>query len=441
MLSPIIVIALALAADPGTLTLDDALKQAMAHQPALAGARYQRDAATAVVTQARSVEYPQIHANGQVIGATLNGDPTEYAAGADMVRVPSTRPTYLVKDNISGAIPLVSSLAAVGAHYDVADFGYTRGVVGAAQAQLEASAQNEKQTVQDVLLRVSTAYFATLAAQETLAVAQETLKRVQVHFNYAEAGVKSGLKPPNDLPRSQADVQAARLAVIRGQNSLLVNRAALDTAIGWIPSAPYSLIPPPLDNRAVPEAAEATSQATASRFDLAALQANERATEMQRLVAYTGNFPRLTATGSVNLRGFDSAPTTVNYDVGLLLDIPLFTGFLVQGQVQEMDSRLAALQSQEAALRDAINYQLRQSRETLLSARDALVASQAEVEAAKASLNLSEGRYQNGLGNIVELTDAEAQYDTAQLGLLQSQLDAAVSRVQLDYALGALRVP
>ncbi len=441
-MSPTLLVVLLLAAEPnstGVVTRDEALRQAVAHQPKLVSARFEREAASALVTQARSVEYPQVHANAQLFGATDNGDATAYLSAPDFVRVTSARPTP--ERDISGAVPFVSSLAGVGAHYDLVDFGYTRGVVGSAEAQLDASSQSEKQTLQDVLLRVSTAYFSALAAQETLGVAQDTFKRVQVHFNYAEAGVKSGLKPPNDLPMSQAELQAARLAVIRAQNSLLVFRAQLDTAIGWIPASAYSLVAPPPDERVVPEPADAANQAMSNRFDLAALQARERATDMQRLVAYTGNYPRLTATGSLNLRGFDSAPNTVNYDIGLVLDLPIFTGFYVQGQVQELDSRLAALRADEAGLRDAINYQLRQSRETLLSAREAEVASQAEVEAAKASLDLSEGRYRNGLGNIVELTDAESQYDAAQLGLLQSQLAAAISRVQLDYAVGSLRVP
>jgi outer membrane protein len=433
--------ALLLAAEPGTLTLDEALRQAVAHQPDLADARFQTEAASAQVTQAHSIQYPQVNANVQLIGATDNGASTAYVAAPDFARVTSSRPTYLVKDDISQAVPLVSSLAGVGAHYDLVDFGYTRGVVGAAQTHLEATSKAEKQTLQDVLLRVSSAYFAGLAAQESLQIAQDNLKRMQVHFSYAEAGVKSGLRPPNELPRAQADVQAGKLAVIRAQNSLHVARAALDTAIGWIPAAPYDLQKPPVDNRLVPEAAESSSRAMTNRFDLAALQANEASTDYQRQAAYTQNYPRLIATGSVNVRGFDSAPNAVNYDLGVVFQVPIFTGFQIQGQVQELDSRLAALHAQEMALRDAINYQLRQSRETLLSAREAISASQAQVDAAKAALDLSDGRYRNGLGNIVEVVDAEAQYDSAQQGLVQSELDAAVSSVQLDYALGELRVP
>lgn len=429
----------ALGADPGALLpLDEALRQAVAHQPALLSARYRRETAAAQVTQAKSLDYPQVHAEAEVFAASDNGAATAYLSPPDFVRV-GTRPAY--DAHVNDATPFASSLAGVGAHYDVLDFGYSRGIVGAAEAQLDARVQSEKQTLQDVLLRTTTAYFAALAAQQTLELAQSAQKRATEHDQYAEAGVKSGLKPPIDLPRSRAELQAARVAVIRAANSLAIARSSLDTAIGWVPPGSYVLQSPPEDTRAVPEPNVVSDQALGARFDLAALRAEERSIEQQRVAAYSGHFPRLVATGALDARGFDGLPTTLNYDVGLVLDLPLFTGFLVTGQVQEAEARLSEVRAREAGLRDAIDYQLRQSRGTLLSAQEAIAASQAQVDAAKAGLDQAETRYRQGLGNIIELTDAEVQLEVAQSGLVQSRFDANVSRAQLDYAVGALKAP
>jgi outer membrane protein len=253
--------------------------------------------------------------------------------------------------------------------------------------------------------------------------------------------VKSGLKPPIDLFRSDAEVQAAKLGVIRSQNSAQVTLAGLDAAIGWVPSVPYALVAPTEDQRPIPEEPAALDAAMGGRFDLQALHAQEQGADLLQLSARSAAYPRLLATSSLSLRGFDGLPQTFNYDVGLVLSVPLFTGFLAQGQEQEAQARLAELRAREQALRDAIGYQLRQARETLSSAREAILASQAQVAAAKAGLALAEGRYKQGLGNIVELTDAQAHFDAAQLGLVQSRLTAAVSRVQLDHALASLRAP
>jgi outer membrane protein TolC len=270
-------------------------------------------------------------------------------------------------------------------------------------------------------------------------VARDTLLRAQQHDDLAQAGVKSQLKPSIDLARSQAEVAAGQLEVIRSQNSVRVAHAALDTAIGWAPPADYSLAAPAPDDSPIPDEAKASDTALASRFDLTALHSEEKATDYARLAAESGNYPRLLASSSLSLRGFDAAPVTPNWDVGLVLTVPLFTGFNVQGQVEEQEAREADLQAREAALKQGITYQIRQARETLLSARQAEVASQAQVKAAKTNADLAAGRYREGLGNIVDLTDAEAELDVAQSGLVQSRLAEALSRVQLNYATGSLR--
>jgi outer membrane protein TolC len=429
-------LALALAAQP--LTLEEAQRQAIAHQPALQAALHRTEGSEARLKQARAVEYPQVSAAAELMGATANNTATSYLTPADFPRV-GTRPA--AEASLSDLTPFADSILGVGAHYNLLDFGYTRGTVGAAEASRDAAKASAQQSAQDVLYRVAVAYLGALAAEQSLVVAQDAKRRADEHDALARAGVKSGFKPPIDLARSGADVASAQLGVIRAQNAVRVAHAQLDAEIGWVPPAEYALAPPAPDARAVPEIPDAEQAAWSTRFDLLSVRAQERAAEQQRVAARSGGLPRLLATSSVSLRGFDGLPSTVNWDVGLVLTAPLFTGFHVQGEEEEAESRRAELASQEAVLRAQIGLQLRQARETLLSAREAITASEAQVSAAQAGLSLAEGRYKQGLGNIVELADAQAQFDAAQLGLVQSRLAAAVSRVQLDHAAGAMAVP
>lgn len=434
----IALVALLLAAEPAPLTLDEALRQAVAHQPLLQSVKHRQEIAAAQLVQARSVEYPQVSGAVELLGATANNTATSYLTPTDFARV-GTRPR--AEAGLSSFTPFVDSLAGIGAHYDLLDFGYTRGTVGAAEASVEAGTADAQQVLQDVLLRVAVAYFDALAAEQALAIARDALTRATQHDALAQAGVRTGLKPPIDLARSQSELQAAKLAVIRGQNSARVAAAGLDTAIGWVPDHAYVLVAPAVDERPVPEEPAALQAALGSRFDLQALHAQEQGLALQELTARSASYPRLLATSSVSLRGFDGLPQTLNYDLGLVLTVPLFTGFQATGQEQEAAARLAELRAREAGLRDAIAFQLRQARETLASAREAIGAAEAQVHAAQVGLSLAEGRYKQGLGNIVELTDAQAQSEAAQLGLVQSRLNAAVSRVQLEHALGTLRSP
>ena len=69
-------------------------------------------------------------------------------------------------------------------------------------------------------------------------------------------------------------------------------------------------------------------------------------------------------------------------------------------------------------------------------ARETIVAGQAQVDAARAALDLAEGRYQKGLGNIIELADAEAGRSAAELGLIQARYELARAGALLEHARG-----
>ena len=58
------------------------------------------------------------------------------------------------------------------------------------------------------------------------------------------------------------------------------------------------------------------------------------------------------------------------------------------------------------------------------------------VEAAARQRSLAEGRYQTGIGNIIELTDALYNDLAARLQLVQAQLELASARARLQHALG-----
>ena len=55
---------------------------------------------------------------------------------------------------------------------------------------------------------------------------------------------------------------------------------------------------------------------------------------------------------------------------------------------------------------------------------------------ARSQLTLAEKRYEHGLGNAVELSDAQVAYTTAEAQVVQSTFNLASARAQLLAALG-----
>ncbi len=420
-------------ANPPEVTLAQVIREAVRRQPILQSSRHARQGAQARLRQTESDYYPHVFVSFAALEGTGLGSSATYLSSPDVPSI-GTRPNTFSSDpNLQ---PYLNTQVALGVHYNVWDFGDRTGRVDAASAMARGADEELAQTEQDVILHASSAYYLTLAAQDAQSIAAESLRRAQEHHALANAGVNSGLKPQIDLARSDAELASVHLALIRAQTQLALSRARLDVAVGWEPQNRRVAAP----EQAVDADLEADAQALLQRPDLRALVQQEAAAAGLLEAARARQWPRLTASGSVSAKGWRAAPDVANWDVGLTLTWPAFEGFLYVAQAEEQEAAVASLRAQQRGLLDRAIYQAREARASLLAAKEAVVASHKQVVAAQANLDQAEARYREGLGNIVELTDAQAQSMAAQFTAVQSRLQVALSGVQLTYAYARLRV-
>ena len=125
-----------------------------------------------------------------------------------------------------------------------------------------------------------------------------------------------------------------------------------------------------------------------------------------------------------------------NWNATVSLSWPLFEGGLTRGQVREGRAALAALVAQRDALRQQVRVEIEQARLGVRAARTALAAADEALRNARVGLGLAEGRYQSGVGNIIELGDAQVALTAAAARRVQSEYSLATARAQLLKALG-----
>ena len=77
-----------------------------------------------------------------------------------------------------------------------------------------------------------------------------------------------------------------------------------------------------------------------------------------------------------------------------------------------------------------------QAHAALVSSKEEIAAARKLVKAAHKRQQLAEGRYQAGVGSIIELSDAELNFVNARFQEVQAALDLASARARLDHALG-----
>jgi outer membrane protein len=171
---------------------------------------------------------------------------------------------------------------------------------------------------------------------------------------------------------------------------------------------------------------------------MAQLRLQQQAFSASVASARGGYLPAL----SLNLEPIWAGPSwsslTGNLTVTIALGFPLegMSPWLVHGQAREAAGNLTIARAGERASRDSIRQELADARTSFNYARDELRLARKLTEASARQRALAEGRYQTGVGNVIELYDALLTDVNARSQLVQARLDVASSRARLQHALG-----
>ncbi len=415
-------LALLLAASPapaaapdadGPLTLEQAVATALAHQPQLQSARAQTRAAKARAAEGNAALLPQV---GLTAGASRGGSPDPLGPGSS------------TSNSFSLGLRASQTLFDTGAWY-----GASSGRSAAA-----AQAETERATRLSVVLAVRTAWFQAAAARDLVAVAKETLANREAHLAQVKGFVEVGTRPEIDLAQARADRANAVVQLIGAENGFATAHAQLNQAMGVAASTDYPLAaaePAPLPGEEGSIDA-LLAEALANRPDVAA-RARLRDAQVATLQSTRSTFlPAVAAGGTVGEAGPAVDETRRSWSAGLTLTWSLLSGGGGAARVSEAQATLDALDADDEAFRQAIRLQLEQARLAVRSARASVEASAEVVVNTRDLLRLAEARYQAGLGNAIELSDAQVAVTNAAAQEVQARFTLATARAQLAEALG-----
>ncbi len=209
--------------------------------------------------------------------------------------------------------------------------------IDVARAQLDAATQ-------DLLVRVSQAYFDVLAAQDTLTFVQAQKAAVSEQLASAKRNFEVGTSTVTDSREAQARYDLVIAQEIAAENDLRVKKLALDQLVGITGTQPVALAQPVQLPSVQPDDVAAWVQ-TAQDQQPGVRQA-QIALDIARLEtrkAGTGHLPTVdlqagyniarNPNGTVTTPGMNSR--TNNASVGVALNLPLFAGFAVQNRIKE----------------------------------------------------------------------------------------------------------
>jgi outer membrane protein TolC len=426
---------------PRAVTLDDARSYARAHQPSLRAALARIAAAKADAAVPRAQWYPQLGATAQVFLGSANNTTAQYIT-TPVLDIPRIGGSTSVNASSSGLFqPYGSTFAAIGVGQEVFDFGRIAAQSAAADALIDVARHASDTTTLDVDFGVEESFYAVLAAKGVLKASQDAYDRTRTHRDFAKAGVTSGMYPPIELTRAEADLARFDIGRIRAGGGVVSSQALLAAAVGSsdltldangaLPT--FSDVPTlqaALEQAAMrdPRVAEALSKVRAQESRTRAIFAEMRP-DLSATATFSGRAGGATPSGTPpNRADFDGwLPTVPNWDVGLVFTWPLYDATIVaRGRASE--AREAALREDVAALKQALTANVQRAYIGVEVARDALPGLERATTAAVANYEQADARFKAGIGTSIELADAEELRASSEIQLAIGKFELARAR-------------
>jgi outer membrane protein len=313
------------------------------------------------------------------------------------------------------------------------DFGKALAATDAARKLAEVAVEDVELQRQLISLTVKEAYTNTLFSQRLIRVQEQAVERAELNLRSAKGFFDVGTRPKSDVARAEVDVANARVDLIRARNALRTAIVALNIAMAIDVDAPTQIVdnliyqPVTLDRRQL--RADALSQRPEyrqSKLRQSAAEATERQT-------FRNFFPDVTGSGAY---GGSQSQLNENWSVGLALNWSLFDGGNRIARYNEAKANLESAKARVKSTELDVIQNLEQAEIAVEEAQERIQAAQTLVASAQENFRLAQGRFDAGVGTILELTDAQLALTQAQNTESQALADYRIALARLDRAVG-----
>lgn len=343
-----------------------------------------------------------------------------------------TSTTYIADDTQKRGAQIDASLDQL-----VYDFGRSKSQLNEAQRQSLASQAALAGTQADVTLNVKQAYYTLLLANHLVDVYAETLKAQEEHVAQSQARKNAGVAPQADVLKAQAAAASARVDLVKARNNADQAGVALNTAMGVNIQNPITVsetsepLPPVLDQQELVNIALSRRPEVRQSTELAL--ANEALVK----VAKTGNLPSI-STSIGRTQGISQGSSDQANSLTWMMNVTwsAYDSGNTAGAVKSARAQLVSAQEALYDIRQTVTQNVVQSRLNAIAADEQLTLSEVEVASAKENLAVAEGRYEAGIGILLDVLDAQSALQKAEGDELTARYGLSTARAVLEHAIG-----
>lgn len=315
------------------------------------------------------------------------------------------------------------------------DFGKTKAQADLAKRTYESTKFALENSINTVVFTVKQAYYNLLFAQQQVQVYEDTVADFTLHLEQAKAYYDIGTKAKIDVLTAEYNLGRAKLNLIQAKNTLKVAYVQLSNAMGKPDYSDYDVTDTLTKKAYAIEVDEAVNTAFETSPELLAAKKKADASGLLVRASKRAFMPNVSAFGGYT-RGGKKIDTDYGYQLGAQINYSTVNLMLLKKQVDEARATHNKDVADYESAKQNIYFEVKQAHINMTNAQESITVSKLSMEQAKEQYDQASGRYKVGLGDAIELKDAETTFRNAQLDYYNSLLNYHVSAANLERLMG-----
>lgn len=393
-------------AQPAQLTIEDSVRLALTHSPAIKAAEAETRKISWLIKENQSTYFPTLSANhlqSQNHPSTANSLSNSRSSFLEAK-------TTLYSGGLNEGIVAQSKELYTGAHYNLA---YVK---------------------QQVIANAHLTYYNVLQAEKNVALADEAVQRLTQHLVIVEAQYAEGIVIKSDVLRTEVELAQAKQNYSKAQNAYKLASSQFITLLG-LPADQDIALADIGENKAYDgSVSQALQTALTHRADLKQTYQEEKAAQHGIQIAQSGHLP------SVSLsikKEWNNQQEAVNpWSAQVAVDFNLFDGNKTKAKIKQVEWEITKTNELLKQKIEQITLETKEAYFNMHNARTAVDIASQVVAKGEEDYTISQVRYQAGIGSNLDVIDSQGALTSAKLNYTNARYDYNKYSIQLAQAMG-----
>ena len=328
------------------------------------------------------------------------------------------------------------------AQYELYDFGKRAATTTLSRSQVQTAQDNILVARRDLAFNAAQVYYNILFMRENIRVQDQQIASLVAHRNEMEKRVEAGVSTKFDVTTTDVRITQAQNTKLDLQNQLLNQQVQLARLLHKPQQADIP-VKGRLDYNPQPVNLEAElTKAAENRPEVKLSRDAELTADLQAKLLDHSNMPSLGVGAQAGGKNGYILPnvaiTSVRFNTVAVaqLSVPIYDGNLNKKKKVEAVANYRAAQAHTADTQDQIRADVRQAINNMEFSQRRFDNAAQQVAQATDALTRAQGRYRYGVGENLDVLDAETQLAQARLARAQAIYNYTLGQYQLRRATG-----